>query len=133
MSRFNRVSTPSFTSLLIAGALLAAASQASAATVRVQCEKRADRSTVSVDGKNLVAGSYTAVVVSGGNSAAAPARSTVGDEVEFDFNSQPNDIRAGATAIPATFVTGASVTGKIVDSLGNTVIADTVACRVRSR
>jgi len=34
-------------------------------------------------------------------------------------------------AIPATFVNGASVTGKIVDANGNTVIADTVACRVR--
>ena len=109
-----------------------ATAQASAATIRVTCEQRGtQRATASVDGKNLARGSYSAVIVSGGNTASAPPRATVGDEVEFDFSSQPNDISAGATAVSPVFITNASITGKIVDASGNTVVADTVSCRVR--
>lgn len=120
-------------SVLASAALLAFfATEASAATIRVQCEQRgAQRSKVSVDGKNLARGNYSAVIVSDGNMASAAPRPTVGDEVEFDFDSNPADIAAGATAIAATFIANGSVTGKIVDASGNTVIADTVACRVR--
>lgn len=114
-----------------AAALTLLAAQAGAATIRVQCEQRGDRSVISVDGKNLVRGSYRAVAVSGANMAQSAAKASVGDEAEFDFSSQPNDIAAGATAIAASFIVGGSATGKIVDASGNTVIADTVACRVR--
>ena len=128
------MSASSFRHALIAGfALTMLAAQAQAATIRVTCEKRPDRSVVSVDGNNLARGSYTAQVVSGSSTAASPAQATVGDEVEFDFSSQPNDIAAGATPIAATFIVGGRATGKIVDAGGNTVIADTVACRVRNR
>jgi hypothetical protein len=106
---------------------------ASAATVRVTCEARPGRAKVSVDAKGLAAGSYSTAIVSGGNSAAAPAQAAVGGEVESDYDSNGADIRAGATAIAATFIAGGSVTGKVIDAAGNTVIADTVACRVRSR
>lgn len=127
----------SLKALAAVAALTVLSVQAQAATIRVQCEKRGDRSVVSVDGKNLVRGSYTAQALSGGSTAAAPARATVGDEVEFDFSSQPNDIAAGATAIATTFIVvsngAASVTGKILNAAGETVISDTVACRVRSR
>lgn len=110
--------------------------EASAATIRVQCEKRGNtRSKVSVDGKGLTAGNYTAAVVSGANEAkSARAQAPVRGEVEFDFDSNRGDIAEGATAIPATFIGSAgTVTGKIVDSSGNTVISDTVSCRVRNR
>lgn len=110
-----------------------AAGSAAAATIRVTCEVSPTRSKVSVDGKGLAAGSYSTVAVSGGNMASAPAQAAVAGEVESDYDSKPADIRAGAVAIPSTFITGASVTGKVVDSSGNTVIADTVACRVRRR
>jgi len=121
----------------LAAAVLAlltmAASQAGAATIRVQCEARPDRATISVDGKSLAAGRYTTVAVSGGSMATTPAVAAVAGEVQADYDSNPADIRAGATAIPRTFIQGGMVTGKIVDAAGNTVIADTVSCRVRTR
>jgi hypothetical protein len=120
------------TPLACAALLALFAAQAGAATIRVQCEQRGtERAKVSVDGKNLARGSYSAVIVSGANMAAAPAKAAVGDEAQFDFDSNPADIAAGATAIAATFIVNGSLTGKIVDTSGNTVIADTVACRVR--
>lgn len=106
---------------------------AAAATVRVTCEVRPGRAKISVDGRSLAAGSYSTAVVSGGNMASAPATAAVAGEVETDFDSNPADIRAGAVAIVPTFVVGGTVTGKILDASGNTVIADTVSCRVKSR
>ncbi|MBL0088453.1 MAG: hypothetical protein IPP87_09110 [Ideonella sp.] len=115
--------------------LSAVAADASAATIRVQCEQRGtQRAQVSVDAKGLVSGqSYSAAVVSGGNSAMAAPQRAAGGEVQFDFDSNPGDIAAGATAITATFITGGSVTGKVLAADGSTLIADTVACRVRNR
>lgn len=127
----NRVSFAVLTCL--AATMATAAIDASAATIRVQCEQRAGRSKISVDGNNLAAGSYRAQVVSGGNSAQSPAQVAVGDEAEFDFDSNPADIAAGATAISSTFIQNGQVTGKIVNSTGATVISDTVSCRVRRR
>ncbi len=106
---------------------------ASAATIRVQCEQRAGRSKISVDGKNLPAGTYAAEAMSGNNVARAPAQAAAGDEAEFDFDSNQNDVRAGATAIASNFIQGGQVTGKILNSQGATVISDTVSCRVRNR
>jgi hypothetical protein len=126
----------------LAGCLLAtialAAVDASAATVRVQCEQRGvQRSKISVDGKNLAAlpagQMYSAQVVSGSNMATAPAQAQIGDEVEFDFDSNANDVAAGATLISPNFISGGNVTGKILAPDGSTVISDTVACRVRNR
>lgn len=119
-------------SLLLA-TLACTAFGAQAATIRVQCEQRADRAKASVDAKNLVPGVYSTVIVSGGNMAAAPAQRSVGDELQTDYDSSAADIRAGAVAITPTFVVGAMLTGKVLDASGNTVIADTVSCRVRSR
>ncbi|MGB8337950.1 MAG: hypothetical protein WCD07_03110 [Burkholderiales bacterium] len=119
--------------LCLFSVLATAAIDASAATIRVQCEQRGGRSKVSVDADGLAAGSYRATAVSGGNSAtSANAQSPVGGQVEFDFDSDAGDIAAGATAISSAFLNG-SVTGKIVNSNGATVISDTVACRVRRR
>src|SRR5215468_3907770 len=92
------------------------------ATVRVRCEVRSDRSKISVDGDNLATGTYQAMVTSGANTATAPARQTIGDQVEFDFDSDAGDIAAGATAIAANFIQGTppQVTGAIV-TLGGSV------------
>lgn len=104
-----------------------------ATTIKVTCEARGTtRSKISVDGKGLPAGTYTTSAVSGGNVAISKPEAAVAGEVETDYDSRPADIRAGATAISPTFITGGTVTGKIVDSSGHTVISDTVACRVRS-
>ena len=104
---------------------------AAAATIRVTCEVRSGRSTVSVDGKDLAAGSYSTVAQSGGNLAHTAPEPAVGDEIETDYSSRPNDINAGAVAIVPTFIVGGKVTGKIINASGNTVISDTVSCRVR--
>ena len=121
---------------LVASAAFAAF-DVSAATIRVQCEQRGiQRAKISVDGNDLapVAGQYRAQVVlaSGLGSATSAGATLVGDEVEFDFDSNPADIAAGATAIPRNFIDG-NVIGKILAPDGSTVISDTVACRIRSR
>jgi len=106
---------------------------AAAATIKVTCEVRPSRSKISVDGNNLPAGTYTTVALSGGNMATSQPEPAQGDEVETDYDSRPGDIKAGAIAIPPTFIVNGSVTGKIVNATGHTVISDTVACRVRSK
>jgi len=103
---------------------------ADAASVRVRCEKRADRSKISVDGNDLAAGSYTATATSA-SSVTATAKNAVGDEVEFDFDSNANDVAAGATSIPASFIQGNAVTGSIINASGQTVASSTVGCRVK--
>jgi len=105
---------------------------ASAATIRVRCEKRANRSKISVDGSNLPRGTYRARVLSRTNKATSVPEAAVGDEVEFDFDSNPADIAAGAKPIGANFIQGGQVIGKILNASGATVIADTVQCRVRN-
>ena len=106
---------------------------ASAATIRVQCESRPGRAQISVDAKGLAAGSYRTQAVSGGNAATSGAVNAVAGEVQTDYDSNANDIAGGAVAISTTFIVGGSVTGKVMDAAGNTVISDTVACRVRTR
>jgi hypothetical protein len=105
------------------------------APVEVKCERRSNRSKISVDGNNLARGRYTARVTSGGNSRTSPARQSVGDEVEFDFDSNRNDIAAGATAIPANFIVinpnGPDVTGRIINASGVVVRTQSVNCQVR--
>ena len=102
----------------------------------VRCEVRSSRSKVSVDGNNLrpLGGSFSARITAGGNVATAPAQNAVGDEAEFDFDSAPDDIAAGAVAIPANFIAraaGSTVTGEILDAAGTVVATATGACRVR--
>ena len=107
------------------------AASAADAGIRIRCEQRADRSKISVDAKDLTPGVYQALAMSGTNTAASDLANSVGDEVETDFNSDPNDIAQGAVSIPANFIQGGQVTGKILDADGATVISDTVNCKVR--
>ena len=105
---------------------------ADAASVRVQCEQRGtSRSVISVDGRGLAAGAYTAQVISGSNDATSKnAVTAVRGEAEFDFDSNPKDIAAGATQISKTFIQG-SVFAQIFDEDGFVVASASVACRVR--
>ena len=100
---------------------------------RVTCERRADRSRVSVDGQNLASGSYEARITSGGASVSSTPKSTVGDEAEFDFDSEPDDIAAGATAIAAGFLQGTppTVLGEILDGSQAVVASATAVCATR--
>lgn len=113
---------------------------ANAASIEVKCEKRGtSRSKISVDGNNFPRGSYKAYVISGVNRKWSRAcQSTVGDEVEFDFDSNPADIAAGATGISPTFIQGGTVTGKIFlfNCTRNTYVSPakasaTARCRIR--
>jgi hypothetical protein len=96
----------------------------------VTCERRADRSRASVDGNNLASGNYRARVTSGANTATSGLAPTVGDEAEFDFDSDPGDIAAGATPIAAAFIQGnpPQLTGEILDAGGAVVMSATVTC-----
>jgi hypothetical protein len=120
--------TSMFAAVLLGGTALV---DAHAATIRVECEKRVNRSKISVDGANLRRGQYRCIVRSGGNARATPLRRQIRGERECDFDSNANDVAAGATRIPANFIQGGQVLGKIVNGRGFTVISDTSACRIR--
>ena len=100
--------------------------------IRVKCERRADRSVISVDGGNLDAGDYSALVISGSNAKPSnlPLKPAIGGQVEFDFSSQAADIAAGATTSGTTFVQS-MVLGQILNSQGFVVSEATAICRVR--
>jgi len=100
------------------------------ATVIVKCEQRAGRSKISVDGHGLAVGSYQARATSGTNTATAPARTTIGDEAQFDFDSDGGDVAAGATAIAPAFIQGTppQVTGAILTIGGSVVVEATANC-----
>jgi hypothetical protein len=112
-------------------ALTCAAVDASAVELRVRCETRSDRSKASVDGNDLASGNYSAVLQSGTNSAQSQPKHTIGDEVEFDFDSNKRDIRQGATPIAKNFIVGGVATGKLLDASGAVVASKTVNCRRR--
>jgi hypothetical protein len=109
-----------------------AAFGASAADVEVSCEKRSNRSKASVDGSNLRSGQYRAVLKSGNNTKRSPYDQTVGDEIQFDFDSNPNDIADGATAISASFIVDGRVRGYLVNANNERVTPIVTAiCRIR--
>lgn len=121
-----------------AAASVATGGGTAAATIRIRCEKRLSpaRSRISVDGNNLtpLGGVFSARVRSGGVTVAAPADTAIGDEVEFDFDSDPGNIAAGATPIPAGFIVvaaGPDVQAQILNAAGVVVVAGGVDCRVR--
>jgi hypothetical protein len=101
--------------------------------VRVRCEVRPGRSKISVDGNNLrpQGGTFKARVESGSNVAVSALAQAVGDEVEFDFDSERDDIAAGATSISATFIAGSRVTGTILDAQGNEIVRSQADCEIR--
>jgi hypothetical protein len=125
-----------FPKLIVASALASLAFisvAASAADVEVRCEKRSGRSKASVDGNNLRTGQYRAVLKSGTRTARSDYASTVGDEVQFDFDSAPNDIAEGATAIAAGFIVDGRVRAYLVNTNNERVTPIVTAiCRVRN-
>jgi len=109
-----------------------AAIEPGAAKILVSCEKRTNRSRISVDGKDLVPGNYSATVTSGAGSALSLVKSTVGDEVAFDFDSSADDVVQGATEIGADFIQDGTVGARIIDDNDNTIVSVTdVLCAIR--
>lgn len=115
-------------------ALLAAESisiAAEAGELRVRCERRGNRrSKVSVDGRDVGPGTYSIQLTSGANTAPQVTKTVVApaDEFEADYDSNRADIRAGATAIPATFIQNGSVTAVVT---GAENLSATVSCQLR--
>ena len=97
-----------------AAAILLVASAANAQEVRVRCEQRldkdgvAERTKISVDARDLADGTYT-VTVSSASMVSVGGLAPFGDEIEVDFDSNPDDVAAGATAIGPDFVKDGSV------------------------
>lgn len=115
-------------------ALLAAESisiAAEAGELRVRCERRGNRrSKVSVDGRDMVPGTYVIALTSGANTAPQVTKTVVApaDEFEVDSDSSRANIRAGAIAIPATFIQGGAVSTVVT---GAENLSGTVNCVVR--
>jgi hypothetical protein len=131
--------TRSMKSLLVLASLglLLSSTVASAAELRVRCEQRSvpSRAKISVDAKNLAQANamYSVRVISGSNQSTHVPLTAIGDEVEFDFDSNPADIAAGAQSISAGFITGGAVQAALFDATGQMVIGPiSAACRVRS-
>jgi len=99
--------------------------------LRVACEQRSGRSKVSVDARNVASGTYQARITSGINSATGAARASIGDEVEFDFDSDRGDVAAGATSIAGTFIQNGAVRGELLNPSGALVLSAVATCSVR--
>jgi hypothetical protein len=121
--------------LLVGAALLAAeivVVDAANAEFRIRCERRGNRrSRISVDGKNLPAGTYSIVVTSGPTNSAGATETIVApaDEFESDFDSNRADIRAGATPIAKTFIVDRKVSVQVTGP--ESLPATEFACRIR--
>lgn len=112
-------------------------------SVETKCKVRTDRSKISVDAEGLLKGSYYAEVTSGDQTVSSKLTdiqvvSSSGDEVEFDFDSNPNDISEGATAIAPDFIKDRTVLGAIFKTTdngatGTLVEDDRSKCQVKKR
>jgi len=113
------------------GAGAGTGSATTASAVRVRCEVRPGRSKISVDGNNLTPrnGTFSARVASGTNRAASGPAQAIGDEAEFDFDSEAGE--QGATRIAPGFIVGGTVTGEILGAGGQVVASASVQCEVR--
>lgn len=123
------------TSIAVAAVALALtgaiATEAVAASIRVTCEKRTNRSRISVDGRGLLPGLYTTEAISGTNVAGAGPVRAVRGQAETDYDSDAGDIADGATPIAPDFIVDGRVTGKVMDASGFVVAEGTAVCRVR--
>lgn len=104
--------------------------EADAPRLLVRCELRPDRSRISVDAKNLEAGDYVATVTSGGVTVESAGMTAADDEVEFDFDSDPDDVMEGATEIGAGFIQDNTVTAELLADAASSdaLLTATVSC-----
>jgi hypothetical protein len=92
------------------------------------------RSKVKVKAKDLIPGDYYAIVTSGENSIQSEARSISDDEVEFEFDSDADDVLEGAEAIEVDFIQEETVTAELVDAATDEVLlTETVSCLVKNK
>lgn len=89
-----------------------------------------------MDGNDLSPrnGTFSARIRAAGGTATAPSKRAIGDEVEFDFDSDRTDVAQGATRIAATFIasrSGPDVVGEILNTQGQVVASQGAECSVR--
>ncbi|MFN2566453.1 MAG: hypothetical protein ABR499_15765 [Gemmatimonadaceae bacterium] len=113
-----------------------AAPSGGSGTLRLRCEVRPGRSKISVDGNNLSSrnATFSARVTASGGTVVSGLATAIGDEVEFDFDSERDDIAQGATAISATFITaraGPDVVAEILNAQGQVVVQAGAECEFR--
>jgi hypothetical protein len=109
---------------------------AAAASIRLRCERRSNRSRISVDASGLTprTGNFRARVTAGGGTVTSPTQKAVAGQDEFDFDSNQNDIQAGATRIAPTFITsraGPDVVAKVLNASGQVVATRGAECTFR--
>jgi hypothetical protein len=123
-------STPSSSSSPGATAVTPENFSSLAVTLRVRCERRSNRSKISVDANNVTPrnGRFRARVRAAGGTVTSALKRAIGDEVEFDFDS---NTEPGATRIPVNFIqrrTGPDVIGILLNAAGNVVARQGVEC-----
>lgn len=97
-------------------------------------EAEQTRSKVKVKAKDLVSGDYYAILTSGDNLFQSETQSVSDDEVEFEFDSDEDDILEGAEAIEADFIQGETVTADLVDAAtAEILLSETVSCLVKNK
>jgi hypothetical protein len=119
--------TPTAASPAIASAISA---------IRLTCERRSNRSRISVDASGLspATGRYRARVTAAGGTVTSPLQRAVRGQAEFDFDSNPNDVAEGATRIPAMFIrarTGPDVVARVLNAAGVVVATRSGECVIR--
>lgn len=108
------------------------------ANLFVNCEVGSDRSKARIDAKNLMAGEYYAILVSGENIATSATKFITGNEVAFAFDSEFDDIREGAEELAAGFIQNKTVTGEVFRVNGEAAsigaeLGETASCLVKDR
>ena len=92
------------------------------------------RSKITVKGYGLPKGKYYAKVDSGGNLVKSNAKAAVSRQVQFEFDSNPEDVALeGKTAIHPAFIQGGIVRASIRDAKSKLLIKGymTADCSIR--
>lgn len=90
------------------------------------------RSKISVKAKDLEAGDYYAIVMSGDNTITSETVTIEDDEVELEFDSDADDVEEGAEAIEAGFIVDKEVTAELYAAADDSLLfTETVSCLVK--
>lgn len=104
--------------------------ESAATKILVICEQRPNRSRISVQGRNLSPGQYSATITSGGLSAfSTPLIQDVSDDVEFRFDSDFNRVNQGITLIAFDFIQDGRISAEITEvNVGPVATITNVEC-----
>jgi hypothetical protein len=91
--------------------------------ILVSCELSTGRSSISVKAKDLAPGTYFATITSGTNEEMTLPLAITDDDVEYDFDSDDDEVDDGATEIDADFIDDdLEVTAKITNDFNDKVV-----------